>query len=229
MREGRWLAAARAAAEIARHRTIRPRFRIAFQKRYFPALDRTRIDVAGRALASRPPRVELGLGRAGAHARLLAEITRLSLPAVLHYDDRTSSAFGLESRHARLDAPLVELVAPMAPGEKLRGGYPKWLLRKAVEPLLPREVAWQKVRQSGGRDEYGDWLKRDLRPYIEKLIAGGLASAELGLLDRGAVRRHYAAYCAQPSGVGAISPHDVFAWLAIETWARRFESHLAPA
>jgi asparagine synthase (glutamine-hydrolysing) len=140
-----------------------------------------------------------------------------------------SMAFGIENRFAFLDPPLVELVAPMAPGWKLRGGFTKWLLRKAVDPWLPREICWQKSSQSTGRDEYGDWLKRDLHPQIAQLCGGDLAAVELGLLDGDAVRRHYAAFCAQPSGVGAISANDVFSWIAIELWARRFAAHLRAA
>src|SRR5262249_53720256 len=74
LRSGRLFAAARTGVAIARSGTIHPRFRVAFQKRYFPALDRTRIDVAGAVLAARRPRVDLGLGGSGCQERLLAEI-----------------------------------------------------------------------------------------------------------------------------------------------------------
>ena len=225
LRSHRLFEAARVVAGIARRRTIRPRFRVAVQKRYFPSLDRTRIDVAGPALAARRRRYDLGLGPGSCHERLLEELTRFSLPSLLHYDDRTSMAFGLENRYALLEPSLVDLVAPMAPQWKLRDGFPKWLLRKAIDAHLPREICWQKVAQPG-RDAYGDWFKSDLRPHIQGLIDGDLASVELGLLDRDAVRRHYAAFCQQPSNAGAISAHDVFNWLAIELWARRFEPHL---
>ncbi len=225
IRSGRLFEAARVAAAIARRRTIRPRFRVAVQKRYFPSLDRMRIDVAGQALGAPRRHDDLGLGPGSCHERLIDEITRLSLPSLLHYDDRTSMAFGLENRYALLDLPLVDLVAPMAPSWKLRDGFPKWLLRMAMDPYLPREICWQKVTQSR-RDVYGDWMKRDLHPHIQSLLAGDLASVELGLLDRDALRRHYAAFCEQPSNAGAISAHDVFNWLAIELWARRFEPHL---
>jgi asparagine synthase (glutamine-hydrolysing) len=226
LRSGRVFEAARVAMAIARRRTIRPRFRIAYQKRYFRSLDRKRIDVGGRALAAHRGRGDLGLGARIFHERLIEEITRFSLPSLLRHEDRMSMAFGIENRYAFLHPPLVELVAPMAPEWKLRDGFTKWLLRKAVERLLPREICWQKASQSSGRDEYGDWLKRDLHPQIAKLIGGDLAAVEFGLLDRDAVRRHYAAFCAQPSGVGAISAHDVFSWIAIELWARRFAPHL---
>jgi asparagine synthase (glutamine-hydrolysing) len=228
LRSRRLLEAARVAAQIARRRSLRPRFQVAVQKRYFPALERERIEVRGPALAAHRRRHDLGLGPGSCHDRLLEEITRFSLPALLHYDDRISMAFGLESRYAFLEPSLVELVAPMAPGWKLRDGFAKWLLRKAMESQLPREICWQRaVRRA--RDDSGDWLKRDLEPQIQRLLAGELASVELGLLDRDALRRHYAAFCRQRDGAGAISANEVFNWLAIEVWARAFETHLKTA
>jgi asparagine synthase (glutamine-hydrolysing) len=228
LRSRRWLEAARVAAQIARQRSLRPRFQVAVQKRYFPSLERTRIDVRGPALAAHRRRYDLGLGPGSCQERLLQEITRFSLPALLHYDDRISMAFGLQSRYAFLEPSLVELVAPMPPGCKLQAGFAKWLLRKAMERHLPREICWQKaVRLPRGHS--GGSLERELHPQIQALLAGELASVELGLLDRDALRRHYAAFCQQREGAGAISASDVFSWLAIETWARAFESHLKRA
>jgi asparagine synthase (glutamine-hydrolysing) len=228
LRSRRLLEAARVAAQIARRRSLRPRFRIAVQKRYFPSLERTRIDVRGAALAAHPRRHDLGLGPRSCHQRLLEEITRFSLPSLLHYDDRISMAFGLQSRYPFLEPSLVDLVAPMPPEWKLRDGFAKWLLRKAMESQLPREICWQKAVRLQ-RDESGNWFRRDLRPQIQALLDGELASAELGLVDPDAVRRHYAAFCEQPARAGAISDHDVFGWLAIEIWARAFEPFLKRA
>jgi asparagine synthase (glutamine-hydrolysing) len=228
LRSRRLLEAVRAAAQIARRGSLRPRFQVAVQKRYFPWLERARIDVRGPALAGHRRRHDLGLGPRSCHERLLEEITRFSLPALLHYDDRISMAFGLQSRYAFLEPSLVELVAPMPPGWKLRAGFAKWLLRKAMESQLPREICWQRaVRLTGAPP--GDWLKHELRPQIQALLDGELAAVELGLLDRDALRRHYTAFCQQQDGAGAISGSDVFSWLAIEIWARAFESHLKPA
>jgi asparagine synthase (glutamine-hydrolysing) len=228
LRSRRWLEAARVAAQSALRRSLRPKFQLAVQKRYFPWLERNRIDLRGPALAGHLRRYDLGLGPRSCHERLLEEITRFSLPSLLHYDDRISMAFGLQSRYAFLEPSLVELVAPMPPAWKLRGGFAKWLLRKAMEPRLPPEICWQKAVRLA-RDDSGDWFKRDLRPQIQTLLDGELASAELGLLDPDAVRNHYAAFCQQPPGAGAISDHDVFGWLAIEIWARAFEPHLKRA
>jgi asparagine synthase (glutamine-hydrolysing) len=227
LRSRRFLEAARFVGAIVRNRTLRPRFRLAAQKRYFPRLDRAAIELRGPVLRAHPCRYELGLGSRSCHERLLLELTSLSLPALLHYDDRTTSASGLESRYALLDPPLVELVAPMAPAWKLRTGHSKWLLRKAMEPELPPEICWRKLLQPVG-DAHGSWLKRDLHAQVEALLAGELASVELGLLDRDGLRRHYAAFCRQAPGAGAISARDVFSWLAIEIWCRRFAAHLRP-
>jgi asparagine synthase (glutamine-hydrolysing) len=225
LRSGRWLRALRAISGIAWHGTIRPRWRRRVQKRYFRCLDGERQSVRGPALAAVEWRCDLGLGPRTAHARLLADLTQLALPALLHGDDRSSRAFGLQTRLPYLDYRLVRLVAPMAPELKLRQGFTKWLLRRAMAERLPAAVAWRKVKQ-GGPDAYGEWLKKDLHGPIVALLGGELASAALGLVDADAVRARYRAYCAQRPDAGLISAQDVFNPLAIELWARGHGSRL---
>ena len=225
LRSGRWLRAAHMVAAAAVRRTIRPRWRTRVQKRYFPALARDRHLVLGPALDGVDFRCDVGLGKRSAHARLLAELAQLALPALLHFDHRTSSAFGVATRLPYLDHRLVSLVAPMAPEHKLRGGYTKWLLRRAMAADLPAHVVWRKVKQ-GRTDAYGEWLKRDMRAPITALLAGELASASLGLVDADALRARYAAFCAQRPDAGMISAQDVFNPIALELWARAFAGSL---
>ena len=225
LRAGKWWKASRVIAAVLRRKTIRPRFRQRVQKRYFPSLDREKHDVRGSALPSDGARLDVSLGQGSCQDRLLEDITRFSLPSLLHFDHRTSTAFGLQTRMPYLDHRLVELVAPAAPEVKLRSGYTKWLLRESMQPHLPREVAWRVVKQ-GGTDAHGEWLKHDMRGPISGLLAGDLASADLGLLDADALRARYRAFCAQPPDKGSISSQDVFNPIAIELWARAFASHL---
>jgi asparagine synthase (glutamine-hydrolysing) len=62
------------------------------------------------------------------------------LPALLLFEDRSSMAWGVESRLPFLDHRLVELARTFPDGWLLRRGWTKAILRSAVADLLPVEV-----------------------------------------------------------------------------------------
>ncbi|MEA3142876.1 MAG: hypothetical protein QOG31_200 [Thermoplasmata archaeon] len=63
--------------------------------------------------------------------------------------DRNSMAFGLEVRVPFLSRPQQAL-SDATPWEwKVQGGIEKWVLRRAVEPVLPKEIAWRKKVPAG--------------------------------------------------------------------------------
>src|SRR5436190_16078652 len=58
--------------------------------------------------------------------------------------DKTSMAANLEVRGPFLNYEMLELASRMPPDLKLRGLKRKYILKRAVERLLPREVVWRK-------------------------------------------------------------------------------------
>ncbi|MEG3082539.1 XrtA/PEP-CTERM system amidotransferase [Sphingomonas sp. PB2P12] len=57
--------------------------------------------------------------------------------------DRTSMAVGLEAREPLLDHRLIEFCATLPASMRLRRGEGKWLMKKAMEPYLPREILYR--------------------------------------------------------------------------------------
>ncbi|RMB36213.1 asparagine synthase (glutamine-hydrolysing) [Sphingomonas sp. PP-F2F-G114-C0414] len=57
--------------------------------------------------------------------------------------DRTSMAVGLEAREPLLDHRLIEFCATLPANMRLRRGEGKWLMKKAMEPYLPREILYR--------------------------------------------------------------------------------------
>ncbi|MET3723401.1 XrtA/PEP-CTERM system amidotransferase [Sphingomonas trueperi] len=57
--------------------------------------------------------------------------------------DRTSMAVGLEAREPLLDHRLVEFEASLPPSLRIWGGQGKWLMKKSLEPWLPREILYR--------------------------------------------------------------------------------------
>lgn len=85
------------------------------------------------------------------------ELTKTRLPALLRYEDRLSMAFSLESRVPFLDHRLVEMSFALPGAWKVRGGWSKYVLRRALDDALPREVVWRRDKK-GFPTPVGHWL-----------------------------------------------------------------------
>ncbi|WP_447724448.1 XrtA/PEP-CTERM system amidotransferase [Sphingomonas koreensis] len=57
--------------------------------------------------------------------------------------DRTSMAVSLEAREPLLDYRLVEFAATLPTSMRIRGGQGKWLMKKALEPYLPKDILYR--------------------------------------------------------------------------------------
>lgn len=68
----------------------------------------------------------------------------LTMPNLLHYEDRNSMAFSLESRLPFLDYRLVEYMFSLPPTFKINQERTKVLLYETVEGLLPEEIVHRK-------------------------------------------------------------------------------------
>jgi asparagine synthase (glutamine-hydrolysing) len=100
--------------------------------------------------------------------------------------DRTSMAVSLEAREPLLDHRLVEFAAKLPPELRLRGGSGKWLMKKALERHLPREILHR--RKMGFVTPISAWFRGALADQAAA-VARGSALAELGWFDEGAIAR----------------------------------------
>ncbi|WP_263821139.1 lasso peptide isopeptide bond-forming cyclase [Salinibacter sp.] len=89
--------------------------------------------------------------RRGSPARALSESERhhktLSGNLFSHtfdVNDRVSSAHGLERRYPFLHKPLVEFCLSLPANMKRRNGWGRFVLRKAMDGLLPEDVLWRR-------------------------------------------------------------------------------------
>ncbi len=78
--------------------------------------------------------------------------------------DRASMAYGLEVRVPLLDHTFVDWVAKISPSLKLRGREGKYVLKKALEPYLPREVLYRPKK--GFAVPMAQWLRGPLYPRV---------------------------------------------------------------
>ena len=72
-----------------------------------------------------------------------ADLTRWLPGGMLTKVDRTSMAVSLEAREPLLDHRLVQFAATLPVGMRIRGQQGKWLMKRALEPFLPRDILYR--------------------------------------------------------------------------------------
>jgi asparagine synthase (glutamine-hydrolysing) len=127
-------------------------------------------------------RATLGELRRGPERLRTAQRTdiREHLPALLHYEDRNSMTFSIETRLPFLDYRVVELGLGLADADKIDHGWTKLALRRAMQDLLPAETAWRRDKVQFTAP-HGEWLDGPLR----ELAADVLTVERDGLADDG--------------------------------------------
>jgi len=100
--------------------------------------------------------------------------------------DRASMAHSLEARVPFLDPVVADFAHALAPRHKIRGLAKKVLLRKAAEPLLPREIVHGRKR--GFSIPAAAWLRGELEPFARDVLSEETLRRQ-GYLEPAAVRR----------------------------------------
>ncbi len=133
----------------------------------------------------------------------------------LNYTDKMGMAVGVEVRVPFLDPDLMRLVASLPAQFKQRGAEGKWILKRAMEPELPREVIYRP--KTGFGVPLRRWLRHELRDAVEDLLSERSLAAR-GLFDPAAVAR-----LRQMDAAGRIdAAYPLLALCSIELWCRIF-------
>lgn len=131
------------------------------------------------------------------------------LSNLLHYADRTSMAFSVESRMPFLDYRLAEFLAKLPSAYKIHDGWTKYVARQAFADKLPDSVVWRKDKmgwpipeQTWERGELKEWFARH-RSAQQKMAAMGLEREFIDAMNDKSITRRVRA-------------------LNLETWHRTF-------
>lgn len=92
-----------------------------------------------------------------------------SLLPLLRYEDRNSMAFSIEARLPFLDYRLVSFVFHLNSTQYIHQGWSKWVLRQAMEGILPEEVRWRRDKM-GFVTPQELWLKEELMPLVREIM-----------------------------------------------------------
>ena len=129
--------------------------------------------------------------------------------------DRMGMAVSLEARTPFLDVRMVELAFAMPGALKLQGGESKWIFKRAVEPLIGRELAYR--RKQMFTVPVGEWFRGRLGPQVQEWLLGERTRAR-GLFNPAMVSKLLEQHI---SGT-ANRTRELRLLIAIELWARIF-------
>ncbi len=129
--------------------------------------------------------------------------------------DKTSMAANLEVRVPFLNREMIEMAATMPPEFKLRGFKRKYILKRALENVLPYEVIWRK--KAGFGAPIRSWLRGPLRPMIDDLLSEDTIKRR-GLFRPQEVKRIIEANLSGREDYNL----QVFQLLNLELWQREF-------
>ena len=145
--------------------------------------------------------------------KLLYADTKTYLHELLMKQDQMSMAASIESRVPFLDHKLVEFTARLPEKFKIRGRATKWILRQAMQNVLPAEIITR--RKMGFPVPLARWLRGEFKHIVDEFV-----------LSERALRRNVF----NPNTVRQIVTehnavdHSAKLWLLLnfEIWARQF-------
>jgi asparagine synthase (glutamine-hydrolysing) len=134
--------------------------------------------------------------------------------------DRASMASSLEVRAPFLDHKLIEWAATLPPSARLRGGEGKYVLKRALEPMLPHDILYRP--KQGFAVPLAAWFRGPLRERVRTALTGPLLR-DTGWFDDRFVTR---ALDRHASGIG---DHSQLLWSLLMFASFLQDVHAAPA
>ena len=133
----------------------------------------------------------------------------------LNYTDKMSMAEGVETRVPFLDAELVDFVAKIPNKYKQNGRQGKWVLKKAMEPFLPKSIIYRP--KTGFGVPLRRWINKELNELLRDLL-----SAE-SIKNRGIFSAQSVEKLLMDNDSGKIdASYTILSLLCIEIWCRAY-------
>lgn len=139
----------------------------------------------------------------------------------LNYTDRMGMAAGVEVRVPLIDLELVKFAARIPSRLKQEGRLGKAVLKRAMEPLLPKDIIYRP--KTGFGAPLRKWLRHELRDRVEDTL-GVESLRNRGLFDPTGARR-----LIDLDRQGRIDgSYTIFSMMCIEIWCRLFVDTPSP-
>lgn len=139
------------------------------------------------------------------------------IPYVLELTDKAAAGFGVEPRYPFFDRRLMELCLALPADQKLRDGWSRSVMRRAMGGTLPEQVRWRASKANLAPNFTRRLLAQD-RSLLEGIVLEDPGIVE-EYVDVPALRRAYDRYVSQPtSEADALT---VYAAVVLGLWLQR--------
>lgn len=133
----------------------------------------------------------------------------------LNYTDKMGMAAGVEIRVPFLDNDVVKFGNSLPVELKQRGSTGKWILKKAMEPYLPRDIIYRP--KSGFGAPLRAWLHGVLKPLVDEVLS------DYSINSRGVFDYAFVTDLLERDRAGEIdASYAIFSMICIELWCRQF-------
>jgi asparagine synthase (glutamine-hydrolysing) len=128
--------------------------------------------------------------------------------------DRMSMAHSIEAREPLLDHKLVEFAATIPPEMKMKGITTKYIFKRAMEGILPKEILYRPKR--GFAVPLSKWFRGQLGPFVRDLLLSQKS------IERGIFRKSYIERLIELNDRGRSMDLPLWTLITFELWCRRF-------
>ena len=128
--------------------------------------------------------------------------------------DRMSMAHSIEAREPLLDHKFVEFAATIPPELKIKGVTTKYIFKRAMEGILPKEILYRPKR--GFAVPLSRWFRGQLGPFVRDLLLSQKS------LERGIFRKSYIERLIELNDRGRSMDLPLWTLITFELWCRRF-------
>jgi asparagine synthase (glutamine-hydrolysing) len=177
------------------------------------------LDFGRLQVQRRNPFVEKGEYKMGLRELSKAQILYTNLPVQLHWADRDSMSYSVESRAPFLDYRLVEFIISCPDDFKIKNGITKITLRESLKEVLPTEI-YKRVDKMGFVTPEPAWVKEHGPDVFRNEIEDAIFNSKGILKDSVKLK-------AEQIINGSI-PYDpvVWRWICFGRWMKVFSVNL---
>ncbi|TIW33436.1 MAG: lasso peptide isopeptide bond-forming cyclase, partial [Mesorhizobium sp.] len=141
------------------------------------------------------------------------------VPHAFEVLDKAAANFGVEPRYPFWDKPLVEFCLALPGEEKLSSGFGRYVLRRAMDGILPPEVQWRRDKIDFTANLVKGMVGNH-RDLLHKVLVSdaGLIAPYVNLPE---VAAAYARILRRPDGAAPLDVQYVWRSTSLSLWLRQ--------
>ena len=134
----------------------------------------------------------------------------------LELADKTAVTCALEPRYPFFDRRLLEFCLALPPEQKLHAGWSRYILRRAMQGILPPEIQWRDSKANLSPNFYRNLLALG-REMLDRILVEDATAIE-GFVDMAALNTIHQRYIKCPANRDAMT---LFVAAGLTTWLRQ--------